>query len=379
MKKIIKNITLFIMLAFLTAGRGQTGFSIETKGGYTNNTFANYLTLPDYYTNFNAFLNYDWLEDVQGIRLFYSGSLTAFNKYQDRTYHSHKVELTYYRYWGNNGNKINAGVNASKRFHTAEYSWYELFQYNAYLNTKIVLSQQFYGYLGANLLWQNYSILHAFSNWQNILYWRLSRFFDSGTTFILEADLLGKHYYPAGAMSNIDDLPEIVTIGEGSSQQFVGMIKAARALTPKTGLSIQILLRRNLTSSVRYLGSTTGYYYSDESLFDDIHGYNAQEVSLTLKKWLPWKINLTAASTLTWKHYNQRLALDLDGSPFPDERIRADKRWTHWISIKKMLKLGANLQPLALSINWTLLQNSSNDPYYNYNMNLFTFGISQNF
>lgn len=379
MKKIIKSIAIFFLFASTTLSTGQTGFSIETTGGYTNNAFANYLALPDYYTNINAFLNHDWVDDSQGIRWFYEGTLTAFNKYQDRTYHNHQVGLTYYRYFGDKGNKLNAGFNANKRFHSETYHWYELMQSSAYANIKLLLSQQFYAYMGVNLIWQKYTSLEAFSNWQNVLFWRLSRFFDSGTTLILEADLLGKHYYPAGETSNIADLPEIVTIGEGSSQQFVGMIKAARALTPRTGLSLQMLMRRNLTSSVRYLGSPTGYYYSDESLFDDIHGYNAEELNLSLKKWLPWNINLQAASTLTWKHYNQRIALDLDGSPFPDERLRADTRLSYRISVKKMLKLGAKLQPLALSINWTLLQNKSNDPYYNYDMNFFTFGVSQNF
>ncbi len=379
MKKIITTIAIFFLFAYSKLSIGQTEFSIKTMGGYTNNAFANYLSLPDYYTNINAFLNHDWVSEMRGIRWFYDGSLVAFSKYQERTYHSHQVGLTYYSYFDENNNKLNAGVNTSKRYHKEAYHWYELIESSAYTNIKLLLSQQLYTYLGANFIWQEYTSLEAFSNWQSILYWRMSRFFDSGTTLILEADLLGKHYYPVGETSNIDDFPEIVTIGEGSSQQFVGMIKAAQALTAKTGISVQMLLRKSLTTSVRYLGSSTGYYYSDESLFDDIHGYNAEELNLTLKKWLPWNINLIASTTLDWKHYNQRLALDLDGVPFSDERLRADTRISHSISVKKMLKLGANLRPFTLSVNWILMQNSSNDPYYNYNTRFFTFGLSQNF
>jgi hypothetical protein len=274
---------------------------------------------------------------------------------------------------------VNAGFDVSQRLHSNDYEWYEMVQYYLYVNSKFILADQLYGYMGLNVRWRDYSMLDAFSHSQTVLFARVSRFFDTGTTFIVEMDFLSKSYYPAGQTSNIENLPEIVTVGDGNSQQFAGLIKGAQSLTPTMGLSFQAMLRRNLNSSVRYLGTTTGYYYSDEELFDDVYGYNSEEYSTIIKKHLPWKIRLSLGSSLRLKHYDKRLALDLDGNPFSDERLREDKKWVNWISLVKPFRMANNIGPMSVSINWSLINNISNDPYYDYNSSYFTIGLSQNF
>lgn len=377
----MKTINILSVLIFAAVGLvfGQLEFSIDTQSGYASNAFANYNMLPDYYTTVNATVNNDWLSDSNGLRWYYRGSLDAFQKYTNRTYQTHTTGINLYQNFDDYGNRVNAGFEMSKRIHSEDYEWYEMAQYDLFVNGKFILADQLYGYLGLNVRWREYSLLDAFSHNQTVLFARISSFFDTGTTMIFEADILTKSYYPANETSNIENLPEIVTVGDGNSQQFVGLIKAAQSLTPTTGLSLQFLLRRNLMSSVRYLGTTTGYYYSDEELFDDVYGYNSEEFSASIKKHLPWKLRLSLGSDLRLKNYDKRLALDLEGNAFADERLRKDDKWAHWLSLSKSLKLANNMSPLSISLNWSFINNKSNDPYYDYQSSYFTIGLSQDF
>ena len=367
------------MLAITGLSFAQLGFSLDTQSGYASNAFANYNTLPDYYTTINASLNNDWINEERGVRWFYSGSLDAFKKYTSRTYQNHSIGLNYYRNFNDGGNRLDAGFNVSKRVHSEDYKWYEMAQYYGYANAKFIISDQTFGYFGINVRWRDYTYLDAFSHSQTILFARLSRFFDSGTTLILEMNMFSKSYFPESNVSTLENLPEIVTIGDGNSQQFVGLVKAAQSLNATTGLSMQFLMRRNIISSVRYLGTSTGYYYSDEELFDDVYGYNGEELNATLKKHLPWRMQLSLGSSMRLKHYDQRLALDLEGNPFADERLREDKRLSGWISLVKSFKLNTSMRPLSISFNWSTFNNISNDPYYDYSSSFFTFGFSQDF
>jgi len=377
MKK-LRNL-LLIMLAFPIGVLAQIGFSVENENGYMSNAFSNYLARPDYYTSLTSRLNHDWINENEGLRVYYDINLNGFKQYQDRNFFNHNIGLNYYHYLGENGHKINAGMSVGQRYHTQAYQWYEFQQAYVFANAKFILSEQLYAYAGFNIRWRNYNLLDAFSHWQSILFYRISRFLDSGTTIIAEADLLTKRYYPAGQQSDVAELPEIVTLGEGTSQQLSIMLKLAQAITPKMGISLKMLARTNLLRTVRYIGSTSGYYYSDEELFDDVYGYHGQEFNLSLKRKLPWKMMMTVGSGLALKHYDQRLALDLDGVPFDDNRLRDDTRWTYWLSLQKRFKLAKNLSPITFSLNWYGVQNNSNDPYYHYKGQYITFGLSQEF
>ena len=372
--KIFKIVQLLLLPVLLY---GQVGLKIETENGYTSNAFATFDTRPDYYTSISATLNHDWLGENYGIRGFYEGDYSAFNKYKDRNFFSHFAGLRFYQYLKDDGSRLNIGVSLGKKFHSESYEWYERQEANAYFNVKLVLSDQFYGYAGATIRWREYSILDAFSYWQNAFFLRFSRFFNSGTTLILETNLLSKNYFPANSVSNIDYLPEIVTLGEGNSRQLVGVFKIAQAVTLKTGLSFQALLRNNLENTIRYLGSLDGLYYSDEELFDDVFGYKSHEYMLNLKNHLPWKMIINTGSAVAFKNYEQRLALDLEGNPFSDNRLRQDDRWTFWLSLEKRFQISSAMQPLSFSVNWTLINNISNDPYYDYESNYISFTLSQ--
>jgi len=379
MKKMILKLALFTMIFYPVALLAQPGFSVQSSGGYTSNVFGNYRTLPDYYTDFNIYANNDWLSENYGLRAYYDGTVTMFDRYRDKNYHHHEVGLSFYHDLNENGGRLYAGIGISKRNHTDTYQWFELNEAFLFANTRIKLMSQLYGYLGLKITNRNYNNLDAFSHWQSVYFARISKFFDSGTTVIFEADLLSKNYIPSTEKSLIEGFPEIVTIGDSYSRQAVVLFRMAQALSITTGLSGQVLVRRNLSNSVRYLGTSDGFFYSDEEVFNDVFGYNAREMELTLKQSLPWKMKLSTGSMLKLKEYNNRLALDLDGNPFLDERFRNDKRWINWFTLEKTIRLSQAVDPLALSIGWTSVNNRSNDVYYDYRTSYFSFTVSQDF
>lgn len=368
------KILIIIICIFSIQAAAQIGVNLQMENGYATNIFTNYRRLPDYFSYLSAFLNYDFSNDKQGLRGFYQGNAGLFDTYNTRNYLIHSAGLEYYRYFGPKGDKLNAGISGTLRRHEPDYKWYEYKQGYLYFSFKKVLYSSFYAYLGANLKLREYEYLAPYSFWQNVLYLRISRFFGTGTTLIGETDFLQKQYLNDRPVENF---PGLLTEGNGHNRQWIGLLRAAQSLTPTTGLSAQFSIRRSLESSVRYLIDEAGYYYSDEELFDDVFGYESERIETTLKQRLPGSITLSIGGTLLYKHYSNRLALDLDGYPFIDNRLRDDSRLIGQISLSKSWRYSKTFKPVVLTAEYMYLDNRSNDPYYRFNTNYFTVGISQ--
>ena len=374
----MKLITGLLMMFLSTLAFAQVGVSVNAERGFASNIFSNYKQTPDYFNRLEAQFNFDSIEDSQGLRAYYKGSGTLFQKFDYKSFQTHGLGLSYFSYLSENGDRLNAGLNASTRLHSADYKYYEYQQGDGFANVKVLLQPQTFGYAGVSFRSRNYSSLSPYSYWQGMAYMRASRFFNSGTTLIAEVDYMQKQYLDANP-GQLQDFFGLQTEGNGASRQIVGLLKAAQAIDPKTGLSAQLLVRRNLASSVRYILDSEGYYYSDEELFDDVFGYAAEQVNVTIKRNLPWKMQANLGGTFMAKHYTNRLALDLDGYAFDDLSLREDARSIVWLTLKKTWQYSTYMAPVNLELTFTYLDNASNDPYYNFHTRFFSFGISQSF
>lgn len=372
------KIIFFLIIAQSMNLFGQIGISVDATSGYASNIFGNYSQLPDYYQYLQGYLNYDVVSEKQGFRTYYQGSATLFEKYDYRSYSLHKAGISYFANLNERANKVNAGLNINMRLHSDDYKWYEYKQGYAFTNIKIAIRPQLYGYFGTNFRLREYENLNPYSYWQNVSFIRMSKSFNSGTSLIAEFDFMQKVYLHNDE-EPIDTFSDLETNGDGQSRQIVALLRAGQAISPKTGLSLQFLVRRNLKSSVRYLINDEGYYYSDEELFDDPFGYNGEQLNLTLKQKLPWKIQASIGATYLMKHYSNRMALDMEGYPFDDFRLRDDTRLLGWLNIAKSWKYSRAMAPITFNIDVSLLKNNSNDPYYNYHTSYYSIGLSQSF
>lgn len=378
MKVKVIPIVIIFMLVVLSSLRAQWGASMDVQSGYASNIFSNYRQLADYYNNLQGYLNYDAIFKTNGLRLFYQGNATLFETYNYRNYQLHKAGLAFYNFLSEKGDKLSAGLDVQTRRHREEYRWYEYNQAYVYVNLKWRVQPQLFMYVGTNFRARDYKELTPYSYWQHWLYVRLNRSFNTGTSIIGELDVMRKQYLNSET-SPLIEFPGLVTDGDGNNQQWVALVRVGQALSPKTGVSAQFLLRRNLQSSVRYLINNEGFYYSDDELFDDIFGYESEQVQVTLKQKLPWNVVASLGGTWYLKHYTNRLALDLQGYPFADGRLRDDERFVGWLSLTKTWRYSKSLHPVQFDVDVSLINNGSNDPYYTYNTHYISFGISQGF
>ncbi len=367
-----------LVLLWSTVSYGQIHLKTELYGGMTDRAFPTINGEPEQYTSLSTTLHRDWMNNQNGMRLSYEGNLTIYRQITERQYHNHNLGIQTYHLF-NDRSRLDAGISGDRLFRTGAYEWTERHSWTAFLRLKHLISDQVYLYLGSALDRTQYHELSPFSNDQGSLYLRLSRFFNSGTTLIGETNWLFKSYQPEQSVTLPEGFGEIITVGSGSAQQLVTMVRLAQSLGTRTGISLETLYRHNLTSMSRYMGSTSGIFYSDDMLFDDIFGYNSLENTLTLKTRLSGGFNISASTGYKDKSYQLRQALDLSGNPFEDGRLRSDQRMTVNLTLSKALTLAESLYPLTLSLYTGWVDNRSNDPYYGYSSTSFAFAISSGF
>jgi hypothetical protein len=367
-----------LIIVWSTVSFGQIQLKTEFYGGMTDRAFPTINGEPEQYTSLSTTLHRDWMNNQSGLRLSYKGNLTAYRQIADRRYHHHDLGIQVYHLF-NDRSRLDAGISGARLFRTGAYEWTERHSWTAFLRLKHLISDQVYLYLGGALDRTRYHELSPFSNDQGSLYIRMSRFFNSGTTLIGETDWMFKTYQPEHTVALPAGFGEIVTIGSGSAQQLVTMLRLAQSLGTRTGISLEALYRHNLTSMSRYMGSTSGIFYSDNMLFDDIFGYNSLESTLTLKTRLPGGFNISTSAGYKDKSYALRQALDLNGTPFEDGRLRSDHRITANLTLSKAISLSDSVHPLTVSLYAGWVTNRSNDPYYDYSSTHFSFGLSYGF
>jgi hypothetical protein len=377
-KSVPAIITWLLAALIAPAARAQSALSLRSENGYTGNAFANQLALPDYFTVMNAAAHQDWLGEREGLRLYYDGSLTAFNHYGERSYHTHEIGIAWYRLEGEAGHRLDAGLNISGRFHTPDYQLYQQEQLQLYANLKYLITSQWFAYAGGSWTLRRYPGLTPLSHSRDLLYLRSSLFFATGTTLILETDLISKAY--AGSMGAPSTaFADVVTTGGGRASQLLLTARLAQGITPKTGLSAEYQLRHNLATTTRYLGSSEGLYYSDEELFEDFFDYSGGALQLGLRQKFPRAITLALNGRREHRAWADRPAADLGGEPYADGRLRDDLRTSVWLELQKRVTLKSGWQPLTLTFSLSWLRNRSNDSWYDYQSQYIGFGISQEF
>lgn len=244
-----------------------------------------------------------------------------------------------------------------------------------------------------------YANLEEFSNVEHYLFARFTHFFPTRTSLIVETNY-GRKNYLQGVATDASPSPEAEHYGwhdggrghmgtpwwgaeasAGGSRygvgQAVGLLRLAQSLDNSTGLSLQVLLRRNPANNVRYLAGQVSGYTTEDELFDDRYGYESHELSGTLTRLLPWRMTLVMGSEAQWKDYVNRPALDLSGQPLATGELRHDRRFAAWVTLARTLSTGNRELSLLVELYW--LDNRSNDRYYDYSTATFSVGVSTEF
>ena len=101
-------------------------------------------------------------------------------------------------------------------------------------------------------------------------------------------------------------------------------------------------------------------------LFDDGYSHSGHEVRATLKHRGLAGVDATLVAHWNRRTYEGRPALDLEGLPIADDDVRRDRRTGLRVRLDRRLsprQLPA-LRGVTLRLEGSLLETSSNDPYY---------------
>lgn len=177
----------------------------------------------------------------------------------------------------------------------------------------------------------------------------------------------------AGMESTVDYL----IYEEPSTSQLSTWINVGQSIGERTGLSIRLRQRWNLTSRGRTFVGGAIDFIGEEELFDDPYSYESTELTLMLTQILPWNMTLRAGGLYFLKNYDSPSDLDSPDSSTP---LREDSRSGGWVSVVR--NFGGNwllFSGLRISLNYTFLNNDSNVDYYTYNSHAVGLGLSTDF
>lgn len=363
---------LFMLAALsLQKSAGQWNAQTSLHMMYDDNINNNYLRTQDKITLVNANVGYEWDHDESNVQMFYDG---AFNYYQTvfaRTNQTHAINGEYRKYLGESGDDI---LQCSASYGIGdfrdEYTFYNHRVFTASLLYKQFLSERIINKLGYTFRTYSFTQVSGFSYAEHAVFVHAAFALPTNTTLITQIDLGTKIYTEDLAGSSSSSGRRRLSSFIPSVTQMIGTVRAGQRLNDETGLSATLRYQWNLQKQFRYLMSEDGYMISDDELFDDHYGYEGLHSTLTLTHLLTETVTLKATGGIMQKLYSSLPAFSLSGAVIADQR--SDTRsYINLLFQKDFDDLGFMVKAAI-----DLIDNASNDPFYNYSNTAVTVEIA---
>ncbi len=358
---------IFNLLILSTVAVAQMELQTNFSSVYDNNVNSNSLNSKSMVSLFNLNSGYKWENETAGIRLFYEGSFSYISSLPERTNSTHSGHVEYTHLYGeDNQNILNMGSVYGLGLNRDNNSVFDHSLFTAYLNYKHFPSEWYFTNYGYQLKSMQFRQLSDLSYTEHSVFISGTFSISGTTTLILQSDLGSKYY-----SNNISS--EIENIETGSSlmpsvTQFTGMIKVGQGLSENLGISLTSTYQWNLQKQSRFLSSDYGLI-SDDEIFDDHYGYEGLHSNLMFTALLSESTKLELAGGIQNKEYSTLAAHDMEGNIIANQRI--DTKYYLGLQLhQKLESLGFNL---SASVN--IINNKSNDVFYNYSNSSFGFEI----
>ncbi len=346
-----------VSVQFLTA-QMETEMSVMTMAD--DNVYNNADMRTSTATSLSLSSGYAWLNETDEFRLFYDGSYTYYNDLTERTNHYHSLNAGYAAETDTEGNDIlrlmlsyGTGINRDA------FVLYDRSVFNAAADWKLLLSERFIHRIGYDLRIVSYPMLQDFSYTEHAFMLNGAYAATSTTTAILQADLGTKFYGTDAGQTSSAMRKGIMSSILPSVTQLTGMIKVGQGLGDGVGLSASVRYQWNIQKQTRYLSSEYGYI-SDDELFDDHYGYEGFHSNLVYTHHINDALLGRLTLGLQNKGYSALAALDWDGN------IVADQRQDSRYYMNALLEQYLESADITLKLALDLIDNRSNDTYYNY-------------
>lgn len=399
------SIMLIILLMALNSF-GKVGLTLSTHLVLDDNVFENYERREDvvYRPNLKIYGATSW--DQLLIQLYYTGSVTSFEEYQDRFYHSHIIGGSGFFSFQNGQNLLSLDVQYGRRVNRQDYTLYDCTYHNGLIrfrNNRFLYGQVD---LGFQIQGRDYFELTPYSFNENRGFIRKTFYLPSRTTLIggfelgykcyndviieevLIEDIVnygnrdrgqGKNRGQGKGREDNEDLEEPLDdrniqadIGGEKIYQWIGSLRVAQSLGSKIGVAVEGMIRRIPQGRGRYLIYQDSGYEEDDHLFDDPYAYESDEIESEITWLLPWKMVFK-----TGYGYQDRLyqyTIEVNEGNTQKQMIREDQKRIFWIVLRKTFPFQKTIKNIGIEVSFTNILNHSNDPFFHYNHHLTTLG-----
>lgn len=380
----MKTLDFFLIIFIFAIGipaqtaSSQTFINFQLYGSFSDNIFQNYFPVEDYIST-GSFTIFH--QTKSKVTLYYNANLNMFSHYTDLFNHNHYFGISKKQSIGSTKNNIYIGGYARFRIDKPVYEIYDNNNYYGFASIKYYLLPTILFRAKNTLGMRAYVNYTDYSYIENVLSLNISKFFQTRTTLQSGIDYFYKDYaedqtYSVTSPSGL--LTRTYVIDSPKVSQLLASFKIAQSVSNLTAVQVEYLYRSTLTGENRF--AELDEFYFDEVLFDDHYSYSGQELSMSLKQFLPFQFIAVLSSYYQEKSYNHRPVYDLEGNELTEAGTRQDYQNGFSIQLEKKFsgeKIPA-MKSLDLFLNYSYRKNHSNDPYYKAAVNFLMFGLETN-
>ena len=360
--KIVQTI-VFLSVLLISQSNAQFGFYTEVSSYYDDNIFNNYLAETDFIHSLSAGAEYDIESESNNLNMFYDGNFTFFNEYNQKSSSIHKAGIVN-TYFINDEHPINVGANYSLQMYREDFNIYDWNSVSAYVNYRHLTGENDFilaGYIFNRVKFNN---LDEFSYNEHKGLIKLQLAYETKTTLLFSGEIGYKEYLQTYNYSDITN----------SAFRFSSSLRVAQSVSDNTGLSVFAGIKKNFKDGTRYM-NRNDYYYFEEEMLNDQYSTDGYDGGAKITQLLTPILILSGFANYTQKNYTNLPAADLEGNPLGD--FREDKRLSYGVKLE--VSLVSILPGLYGNISWNYIRNNSNDPFYDYNNQVYAAGLEFGF
>lgn len=342
----------------------QISFSTKGETYYDDNIFNNALKTGDMVSSISLSTAYDIESERNNLQLYYMNNFSYFRENIFKSSNSHKFGAVNTYLLSEDGNPLNIGINYSVRNNRDEFYIFDFNQISLYSNYRHSLDENNYFIIGYLFNSNKYKNLSMFSYYENKAFLKYSSTFSTGTAFMGGAEINLKNYAESSTEYG----------GTNNSSQLNLYLQVSQSLAKHTGLSGYFLQRLNLQSGSRYINSGD-YIYYEEEILNDIYSNDGYETGISLTQILSNKFTVKFEFAYSTKNFSGLPAAGAEGYDLNENR--SDKLFSAGIQLEA--DLSSFIYGLNTSANWNFIKNNSNDGFYNFDNQIFSFGLGWEF
>lgn len=331
---------------------------------YDDNIYNNYQNTSDLINNFQLGTAYNFESEVNNFQIYYEGSFGDYQTNKLKSFNSHKIGIVNTHLFSDDYNPLNAGVNYSFRNNRDEFEIYNFRQLSAYINYRKLIKETNFILIGYIFLRNEYTNFSVFSNYEHKSFLKWISNFESKTSLMLSSEFNYKSYFDKYNFEGYAN--------NGSFLKF--HLNVGQSLTENSGANLFLSYRKNLTDKSRYVINDSLIYYEEE-IFNDLYAFDGFDAGTGFTQIIGDEIKLSSEIRYSQRYFNSLYAADLNGIEFND--LRKDDQLSFGLGIE--YDLGNLLKGLMLSATFNYIRNKSNDLYYDYSNQIFSFSIDYGF